>query len=265
MALATWLLLALAALAVLVLAVRTGPTSPAARTPSAPPCAWVINLRRNRDRLAAFEKSYAASDLATAVQLRRLDAVDGKEVEFEECVHPEALRKLREQMRSGERQGHEDLTAGAVGCYLSHVEAWRRIADSGAPWGLVFEDDALVNRDAWARLEAVLARDGWGDAGQDAWDLIFLGTQDRTEAPVEPGVPPGLVKLSFVLGLFAYAVSARAARRLVDSALPVRRQVDWELTKRDLRVYCLNPPVAAHNYMGTDIQSPLAKKEGDDD
>ena len=37
------------------------------------------------------------------------------------------------------------MSAGAYGCFLSHRAAWQAILDSGAPWGLVLEDDLLMS------------------------------------------------------------------------------------------------------------------------
>lgn len=37
------------------------------------------------------------------------------------------------------------MSPGAIGCYASHLEAYRRIVDRALPLGLILEDDARLN------------------------------------------------------------------------------------------------------------------------
>lgn len=216
---------------------------------AAPPVSRVITLPRNADRLAGFLASYQASDLA-GTEVRSLRAVDGQEVRCSDFLSPEALQRLEAMRRTGVRQAHPDLTPGGVGCYLSHMRAWQLIAESDAPYGFVFEDDAEIAPDTLARFTRAAA-----GLGSD-WDIILLGYEGD-------GVPaqPGVMRMTRFLRLHAYAVSARAARRLRDSMLPIRQQVDWEMSERmergELRVYGLRPAAVGVKYQGTDIQVPL--------
>jgi GR25 family glycosyltransferase involved in LPS biosynthesis len=47
----------------------------------------------------------------------------------------------------GQLETHEPkfLSKGAIGCWKSHVNAMRRIAESKAPFGLILEDDAVLS------------------------------------------------------------------------------------------------------------------------
>jgi GR25 family glycosyltransferase involved in LPS biosynthesis len=47
----------------------------------------------------------------------------------------------------GQLETHEPkfLSKGAIGCWKSHVNAMRRIAESKAPFGLILEDDAVFS------------------------------------------------------------------------------------------------------------------------
>lgn len=218
----------------------------------APHVAFVINLRRNADRLARFQKAYARSDMAT-VPLHRIEAVDGAQLsdaELRALLTPDAYQRLRAMRASGVRQAHQDLTPGAVGCYMSHVEVWRRLAAGGAPYVFVFEDDASVPRSALAQFEAVRAQI------PPDWDLLLLG-YDGDGTPVGPHAR----KVSDFRRTHAYVVSANGARKLLRSMLPMSQQVDWELSNhilsKQLRVYGAVPEVVPAEWLGTDIQSPL--------
>ena len=90
------------------------------------PC-YLINLDRSADRLAFINQRL--QDLS--IQYTRISAVDGSRLS-------EAERA--EFTRSRPRDGRS-WSAGQIGCFLSHVDAWRKIAEGQAPFGLVLEDD----------------------------------------------------------------------------------------------------------------------------
>lgn len=244
-------------LALLVLALQPPPATDAfeARRPRAPlQTAVVISLARTPHRFATFAAAYGASDLA-GTRLARVEAVDGLATDLARHVEAGAMERLREMQRTGHRRGHPDLTPGAVGCYLSHLRAWRAVAASGAPYGLVFEDDARVPvrvRDALQRAVEGLPPD---------WDILLLGHEGEGER-----AGPGVLRMRRFLRLHAYAISARAASRLPDAMLPIRQQVDWELSSRipgGLRVFATDPQLVPVEWKGTTVQSPLAPSTSD--
>jgi glycosyl transferase family 25 len=57
-----------------------------------------------------------------------------------------------------------------IGCYLSHMKAWRRIAEDEAPGGFIFEDDFAAT-EALVPVLLALSEDRTGD-----WDMAKLFT-----------------------------------------------------------------------------------------
>lgn len=221
------------------------------RAPLSDPLSLVINLKQNAVRMSRFADAYMRGDLAT-VPLVRVDAVDGQSVDLGTYVGADALERLDKMRATGVRERHQDLTPGAVGCYLSHVKAWRIIADSGAAYGFVFEDDADLPPRVAAKFEEVRAQ-----IPGDSWDIVLLG-YDGTGSPVNSSV----LKMTTFLRLHAYVVSADAARRLISGMMmPVQEQVDWAISRRvrdgALEVYGAHPAFVGVAWQGTDIQSPL--------
>lgn len=41
--------------------------------------------------------------------------------------------------------GYRPLSPSEVGCYLSHLEVWRKVAKSNSGWALVLEDDLNID------------------------------------------------------------------------------------------------------------------------
>lgn len=219
------------------------------------PMSLVINLRRNPDRLARFTKAYERSDL-TGVPLERVEAVDGAQLSdatLQRLLTPDALGRLRSMRESGFRQAHQDLTPGAVGCYMSHAQVWRTLASSDAPYAFVFEDDASPTQSTLARFNAARAQ------LPPEWDMLLLGYDGIDSTPVGPNVHA----VTDFRRTHAYVVSAAGARTLLRSMLPMTQQVDWELSRQaidfGLKVYGVVPEAVAVDWQGTDIQSPLQR------
>ena len=71
-------------------------------------------------------------------------------------------------------QAKSPLTAPEIGCYISHLKAWERIASGNSTGGFIFEDDFL----ATTELGSVLA--DISDDGGSTWDMIKLFSLDNS-------------------------------------------------------------------------------------
>ncbi|SNR66082.1 glycosyltransferase family 25 protein [Puniceibacterium sediminis] len=131
----------------------------------------IINLDRS---VARYEHISAACERAGLAH-ERLSAVDGSQLDL---TRLEGYRAWQARLYYG-----RVLSAGELGCYMSHLNAARRFLQSGQEFGLVLEDDAEIAPDLVARLEAVIAQ--LGAAKSLRWDVVNLCNapkheQDRT-------------------------------------------------------------------------------------
>ena len=106
----------------------------------------VINLDRAPERLQRVSQQLQRVGLSWV----RLPAVDARVLSPEQnaCLDAPAYRR---------KHGMEPL-AGELGCYLSHVEAMRRLLASDAAYALVLEDDVLVTDRLPAALAGLMAQ-----------------------------------------------------------------------------------------------------------
>ena len=63
------------------------------------------------------------------------------------------------------------MDAGALGCYASHIKAWRQITLKALPHALVLEDDAILPPGLSGLLADIIATLPKG------WDMVHLGTE----------------------------------------------------------------------------------------
>jgi hypothetical protein len=123
----------------------------------------------------------------------------------------------------------------SVAILLSHVRAWDALLASGAPGGLILEDDACIDgvdpfRAVWQtivvpRFAAVAAA---ADAAGD-WECLVLGHFAVRSPRVYHRVGPAAHRLMTVESFFgshAYALTRRGAEILRANALPINEQSD---------------------------------------
>ncbi|MGB8814756.1 MAG: glycosyltransferase family 25 protein [Paracoccaceae bacterium] len=174
---------------------------------------YVINLAANTVRM----DSVAAVLGGQAIPFERLDAVNGRALSAAEVARVYDAQANR-------RRGRHALLPGEIGCYLSHIAAWRRIAEGQAAGGFIFEDDIAATEDLGAVL-ASLSQDGGSD-----WDMVKLFTLDPEPKIVRErmlGLGQRLVvPYKVPTCLMGYGLTRKAALQLVARALPFFRPVD---------------------------------------
>ena len=174
--------------------------------------AYVINLAANTDRLAGS----SAQLLAQRILFERIDATNG-------WTLPDAEVARFYDSTSNRRRARHPLVRPEIGCYLSHIDGWRRIAIGAAEGGFIFEDDFHAADDL-GEIMALLSED------RRDWDMVKLFTLHpapkcvarRSLGSAHEIVAPYCVPTC----LIGYGLTREAARRLSDRAIPFFRPVD---------------------------------------
>lgn len=120
----------------------------------------VINLPDSVDRMARF----TAHCEAVSLEFSRIDALDARAIPADEFDNYDAAAARKFLGR--------DVFSGEIGCFVSHMRAADRIANSDAEYGLVLEDDAIPPHgllDLAAQTVAAL------DEYDPNWSLVNLG------------------------------------------------------------------------------------------
>ncbi|WP_309083169.1 glycosyltransferase family 25 protein [Chelativorans sp.] len=158
---------------------------------------FVINLDRQPERLRRMARMLEGMGLSFS----RVSAVDGAQLS-EEAI--------------GRWCGHASFGAmrpGAVACFLSHRECWRRVVDEGLPLAAVFEDDLHMADDA----ASLLAN---GDWVPEETDIVKLETMRQpTRVDKSPFAVVGARRLHRLagkhVGAGGYIVTRKGAEKLL--------------------------------------------------
>ena len=115
--------------------------------------AYVINLKKNKDRLKRFKKNTKKAN----IKVERFNAVYGKDLPKE---HPDIIKYFVK---------NHNLNPGEIGCALSHIKIWEDALKNNYKNIIVFEDDAIIPKDFWYRFN-----EAYNELPKD-WDILFLG------------------------------------------------------------------------------------------
>jgi len=201
--------------------------------------AVVINLDSKPSRLRVTTQEYNNSDLSTRVPLERFSAVVGADLDITEHLDQTTQRELLEIENVGYRTKHHQLTRGAIGCYLSHLEVYKKVKPGEIV--LVLEDDIKIKPDA---LESIVWPMGY-------WDILLLGHN------VLKKKDNGDVKSFW--GTCGYLITYEGAQKIIKKNHPIDCQIDTYLSwDDDIVVKSVPSPVIKPNNMfQTDIQMPI--------
>lgn len=193
---------------------------------------YLINLDKNRTRLDNSRRQFDAHD----IKFTRIDAVNGWMLDETEIARVY-------DAKTANRRYKYPLIKPEIGCYLSHIEAWRAIAESGEQGGFVFEDDFEITSPLGPILEHLSS-----DKNAQGWDIVKLFSIKKTPKIIATQPLTGdynlVVPYQVPTCLLGYGITAIAARKLVETSTPFFRPVDedhkffWE---KDLAVSLVSP------------------------
>ena len=118
------------------------------------PPIYVISLARAAKRRADI----TARLNAAGVRYELTDAVDYKKLDFDNLPI-----RIRQEVHLKNYQ--VEIAPGTIGCVMSHMNLWRRIAAEQIPAALILEDDAVWDDDFWEVL---------GKLAASAWDFDMV-------------------------------------------------------------------------------------------
>lgn len=214
---------------------------------------YVINLKKNTERLNNFMNEYNKSDLKD-IPLNVFSAIVGKELDLVNYITPAAYKQILTSEVLNNRKYHYELTRGAVGCYLSHLNIWKKIAESDKKYGLIFEDDVKIANDFFSRMIIGLKK------VPSDWDIYTCGIMC-----LKCDIKPEFIKVNRFWGLHGYIIKKESAVLLYNELNKlINKQIDADLSLlikyKKIKIYSINPIIVVQDgNFGSDIQIPVDK------
>lgn len=174
---------------------------------------YVINLDRSADRLAVMSERFAEVGLS----FERIPGVDGNALDL---TSPELADTI--DFDYWAKFHHRNMLPTEIGCYLSHLRAIDRFAQSAHQFALIVEDDVRPPESFPTTLSALIA------AAAD-WDLVRLYTGHPGYQPIRRRLADGSALTSFIqrpAGAVAYLISRKAIDQMKPYLTPIRLPFD---------------------------------------
>lgn len=195
---------------------------------------YVINLDRRRDRWLALE---AQPEVRKIPNVQRFSAVDGKTLNVETDSRISVVGRYN--IKNFTRRSHDMLDSiGGVGCALSHITLWEKLAASDQEVLLILEDDLIVHDGMWERVRAAFRKYPWL-ADTSKWDLWSLGNIACNNAIGTYNGGDDLsnyvyedkwIQCKEFLGLNGYFLTKAGAKKLLSEVFPIQQHIDWYIT-----------------------------------
>jgi len=192
---------------------------------------YVINMLQNTTRMDNATQQLTDQNISFV----RINGVDGRKLN-------KAQIDAAYDAAANKRRAKHPLVAPEIGCYLSHINAWRAIAEGEAAGGFVFEDDFQAN----ARLHEVLLALSGDEA---TWDMVklFAFKPAVPLAKARDLTPDHRIGFPYRVPtcLIGYGLTRYAAQHLLKRATPFFRPVDEDqkfIWETGLRVALVAPP-----------------------
>ncbi|MDA8855992.1 glycosyltransferase family 25 protein [Porticoccaceae bacterium] len=126
------------------------------------PQVFVINLDKSTDRMAKISKRLGELD----IPFERISAVYGADLSQEEIDKyycPELNKK----------NYRRPLGLGEIGCYISHIRAWKTIVDRKLSCALILEDDIMIDEGLGQLIKAI-------SKSSNSFDVVKLYSKNNT-------------------------------------------------------------------------------------
>ena len=127
---------------------------------------YLINLDHRKDR---FNVTTNLLSIFNFKHVMKYPAINGKNILYDELVKivdPDSMKSIINDFRNE----HHELSYGAVGCYLSHVNIWDELSNSyDTNEIIIFEDDTYPASNL-EKIHIILQNNVPGD-----WDIVLFG------------------------------------------------------------------------------------------
>ena len=177
---------------------------------------YLINLDNSKDRL----KKCNSILLSLGLHFERISAIFGDKLTVEE-------KNIHYCQSLNNKNYYRPLSNGEIGCYLSHREAWKKIAYGDKPYGIVLEDDISIERTMLLAINTINTLCmGWG--------IIKLAAYQNRKRPILYSHNIGfgfdlVIHNKPMSGCAAYAITKEASQKLLTNSDKFGRPVDVDI------------------------------------
>ena len=204
--------------------------------------AYYINLDVNIERNINIKRLLTKLEFTNVTKITAINTQTAKLVDnYKSLIDKESYQILINNNKNKTRKFHEELTNGAIGCFLSHQSIYKKIVENNIPNAIIFEDDVtstLSSNDFWAQLSNIVIPN-------DADLFIFSGNISEPHH-----VTKTTYKFKRFTGAYFYLVTNNCAK-ILSNLNPIKYQIDHQIS-----TLIMANTINAYAYMGPSLVVP---------
>ena len=135
-------------------------------------------------------------------------------------IHPIAYNKFIKQLVIM-KEKDEDLTPGAIGCYLSHISLYKEALKKGEKTILVFEDDTQIPKnfkEMFLKIKNL----------PEDWDMFLLGWWSTSKKNKK--LSSDIVHIKGFILMHAYIINNIGMQKMLSVGMPIKnKSIIWQV------------------------------------
>lgn len=181
---------------------------------------YMINMDERKDRL---KRAMSSEAIRKFKHLKRVSATNGKKLKYRTEKRISMGTRLR-IFRNYRRSHYEIATLGAVGASISHIRTWQQFYDSGKPFCIVMEDDAIWLPEYIDTINTLIQT-----APENA-GIWLLGYYPKTLVIEHLKSEKDWNKVYSFTAAHSYLLTRSAAEKLLEEPFPVETHIEYYMT-----------------------------------
>jgi len=180
---------------------------------------FVITLPKHDEKYEYIKKKMEENNIT----LKKWNAVDTRNEKYKlyrNKINKKSLEKLEKTIKRKKRELHEDLTPGAVGCYLSHLSLYEYALKNNLNQIFILEDDTLFPENFLKELYKKIKK-----VPKD-WDILLLNWIPYRYIPYNNKWKR--IKKFYMMN--AYIINKKGMEKILKLGIPIEKQIDSMLS-----------------------------------
>lgn len=185
---------------------------------------YVLNMENDIDRLNNIKKYWN--------DVERINAYNGKLIDKDMLIN------------NGLLDPDTNMKDGQIGCYLSHLKAWKTSLHSNKKYVLVLEDDVILENDTKNKINDLI------DFIPHDWDILFLGGCNVYGKKInQKFLKPTKDYFTYNLCCHAMLINKKNINKLLNLMIPMTYPIDNQIRNHfdKLNIYYTYPNIINQN------------------
>jgi GR25 family glycosyltransferase involved in LPS biosynthesis len=181
---------------------------------------YMINMDERKDR---WKRAMSSEAIREFKNLERLPATNGKELKYRTEKRISIGTRLR-IFRNYRRSHYEIATLGAIGASISHIRTWKKFYDSGEPYCIVMEDDAIWIPEYISKINEILP------TVPNTCRMWLLGYYPKSLVIEHLKSEKPWNKVHSFTAAHSYLITREAAKKLLEEPYPIETHIEYYIT-----------------------------------